>query len=290
VRLAEYGTVYRYERSGVAHGLMRARGFTQDDAHIFCTPEQLKTEIKGCLDLVDFVFKAFGFEYKAELSVRHLTDHSRYLGSDEVWRLAEAALTEALNEYGLPYARMEDEAAFYGPKIDFKVVDAIKRLWQLSTIQVDFNLPQRFDLGYIGSDNKPHQPIMVHRAILGSFERFFGILIEHYAGAFPVWLAPTQAIVLPISDRFNDKAVEVERRLQADGHRVQADLRGEKIGAKIRDAQLKKIPFMLVIGEREAASDAVAARDRVKGDTGAVGVAEFSARLKELVRTRALQT
>jgi threonyl-tRNA synthetase len=290
VRLAEYGTVYRYERSGVAHGLMRARGFTQDDAHIFCTPEQLKSEIKGCLDLVDFVFKAFGFEYKAELSVRHLTDHSRYLGSDEVWRLAETALTEALNEYGLPYARMEDEAAFYGPKIDFKVVDAIKRLWQLSTIQVDFNLPQRFDLEYVGSDNKPHQPIMVHRAILGSFERFFGILIEHYAGAFPVWLAPTQATVLPISDRFNDKAVEVERRLQADGHRVQADLRSEKLDRKIRDAQLKKIPFMLVIGEREAASDAVAVRDRVKGDTGAQQVAEFSARLKELVRTRALQT
>src|SRR6266508_215245 len=290
VRLAEYGTVYRYERSGVAHGLMRARGFTQDDAHIFCTPEQLKSEIKGCLDLVDLVFKAFGFEYKAELSVRHLTDHSKYLGSDEVWRLAEAALTEALNEYGLPYARMEDEAAFYGPKIDFKVVDAIKRLWQLSTIQVDFNLPQRFGLEYIGSDNKPHQPIMVHRAVLGSFERFFGILIEHYAGAFPVWLAPTQAIVLPISDRFNYKAVEVERRLQADGHRVQADLRGEKLDRKIRDAQLKKIPFMLVIGEREAASDAVAVRDRVKGDTGAHQVAEFSARLKELVRTRALQT
>jgi threonyl-tRNA synthetase len=290
VRLAEYGTVYRYERSGVAHGLMRARGFTQDDAHIFCTPEQLKSEIKGCLDLVDFVFKAFGFEYKAELSVRHSTDHSKYLGSDEVWNLAETALAEALNEYGLPYTRMEDEAAFYGPKIDFKVVDAIKRLWQLSTIQVDFNLPQRFGLEYIGSDNKPHQPIMVHRAILGSFERFFGILIEHYAGAFPVWLAPAQAIVLPISDRFNDKAVEVEKRLQADGHRVQADLRGEKIGAKIRDAQLKKIPFMLVIGEREAASDMVAVRDRVKGDTGAVSVAEFSARLKELAKMRALQT
>ena len=280
VRLGELGTVYRYERSGVMHGLMRVRGFTQDDAHIFCTPEQLKSEIKGCLDLVDFIFKAFGFEYKAELSVRHPTDHSKYLGSDDVWLLAEAALTEALNEYGLPYARMEDEAAFYGPKIDFKVVDAIKRLWQLSTIQVDFNLPQRFGVEYIGSDNKPHQPIMVHRAILGSFERFFGILIEHYAGAFPVWLAPTQAIVLPISDRFNEKAVEVERRLQADGHRVQADLRSEKVNAKIRDAHLKKIPFMLVIGEREAESGMVAVRQRGKDDTGAVSVTEFSARLK----------
>ncbi len=289
-RYAEYGMVYRYERSGVTHGLMRARGFTQDDAHLFCTPEQLNKEVIGCLDLVDFIFKAFGFEYKAELSVRHATDHSKYLGSDEVWTLAEGALTDALNQYGLPYVRMEDEAAFYGPKIDFKVVDAIKRTWQLSTIQVDFNLPQRFGIEFIGSDNKPHQPIMVHRAILGSFERFFGILIEHYAGAFPVWLAPVQAVVLPISDRFNDRAIAVERELQAAGHRVAADLRSEKIGAKIRDAQLKKIPFMLVIGEREAETGAVAVRDRVKGDTGAVPVAEFSARLLELARTRALQT
>ncbi|MBK9313300.1 MAG: threonine--tRNA ligase [Acidobacteria bacterium] len=285
-RYAEYGTVYRYERSGVAHGLMRARGFTQDDAHIFCTPEQLKSEIRGCLELVDFIFKAFGFEYKAELSVRHPTDHEKYLGSDEVWTLAETSLAEALVEYGLPFERMEDEAAFYGPKIDFKVVDAIKRTWQLSTIQVDFNLPNRFDLEYIGADNKPHQPIMVHRAILGSFERFFGILIEHYAGAFPVWLAPLQAIVLPISDRFNDRAGQVELELREAGFRVQADLRSEKIGAKIRDAQLKKIPFMLVIGEREAESGTVAVRDRVKGDTGALPVAEFTAHLRELVRTR----
>jgi threonyl-tRNA synthetase len=287
-RYAEYGTVYRYERSGVAHGLMRARGFTQDDAHIFCTPDQLKAEIFGCLDLVGFIFKAFGFEYKAELSVRHPTEHAKYLGSDEVWELSEKSLAEALDEYGLPYQRMEDEAAFYGPKIDFKVVDAIKRTWQLSTIQVDFNNPQRFELEYIGSDNKPHQPIMVHRAILGSFERFFGILIEHYAGAFPVWLAPVQAIVLPISDRFNERAVEIERELLDAGHRVQADLRSEKIGAKIRDAQLRKIPYMLVIGEREVESGAVAVRDRVEGDKGAVPVPEFGARLSELVRTRAL--
>jgi threonyl-tRNA synthetase len=289
-RYAEYGSVYRYELSGVTHGLMRARGFTQDDAHLFCTPDQLKDEVIGCLSLVDFVLKGFGFEYKAELSVRHATDHSKYLGSDEVWAQAEDALTKALDEYGLPYLRMEDEAAFYGPKIDFKVVDAIKRTWQLSTIQVDFNMPQRFGLEYIGSDNKPHQPIMVHRAVLGSFERFFGILIEHYAGAFPVWLAPAQAIVLPISDRFNDKAIEVERTLRDAGHRIAIDLRSEKIGAKIRDAQLKKIPFMLIIGEREAETGAVAVRDRVKGDTGAVPVAEFSARLAELSKTRALQT
>ncbi len=289
-RYAEYGMVYRYERSGVTHGLMRARGFTQDDAHLFCTPEQLKDEVKGCLELVDFIFKAFGFEYKAELSVRHATEHDKYIGSDEVWELAETALTEALNEYGLPYVRMEDEAAFYGPKIDFKVVDAIKRTWQLSTIQVDFTLPQRFGIEYTGADNKPHQPIMVHRAILGSFERFFGILIEHYAGAFPVWLAPVQAVVLPISDRFNEQAQKVEAELKAAGHRIAADLRSEKIGAKIRDAQLKKIPFMLVIGEREAESGLVSVRDRVKGDTGAVPVAEFSARLKELAGARALTT
>ncbi len=289
-RYAEYGTVYRYELTGVTHGLMRARGFTQDDAHIFCTPEQLKSEIFGCLDLVDFVLKAFGFEYEAELSVRHPTDYSKYMGADEGWVLAEKSLAEALAEYKLPYQRMEDEAAFYGPKIDFKVVDAIKRTWQLSTIQVDFNLPQRFELEFIGSDNKPHQPIMVHRAILGSFERFFGILIEHFAGAFPVWLAPVQGIILPISDRFNDRAIEVERELRAAGHRIQSDLRSEKIGAKIRDAQLKKIPFMLVIGERESESNTVAVRDRVKGDLGAVPVSEFSARLRELVETRALKT
>ncbi|MFN0123580.1 MAG: threonine--tRNA ligase [Blastocatellia bacterium] len=289
-RYAEYGMVYRYERSGVTHGLMRVRGFTQDDAHLFCTPEQLKDEVLGCLDLVDFIFKAFGFEYKAELSVRHATDHAKYLGADDVWELAEKALTDALNEYGLPYVRMEDEAAFYGPKIDFKVVDAIKRTWQLSTIQVDFNLPQRFGIEFNGSDNKPHQPIMVHRAILGSFERFFGILIEHYAGAFPVWLAPTQAIVLPISDKYNEAAAAVEKELRAAGHRVQTDQRSEKIGAKIRDAQLRKIPFMLVVGEREAADGTVAVRDRVHGDTGAVSVAAFAARLDELVRTRALIT
>jgi len=285
-RYAEYGSVYRYERSGVLHGLLRVRGFTQDDAHIFCTPEQLKGEIFACLDLVDYIFKAFGFEYKTELSVRHPTDHSKYMGPDEGWNLAEAALADALNERGLLYERMEDEAAFYGPKIDFKVVDAIKRLWQLSTIQVDYNLPQRFGIEYIGSDNRPHQPIMVHRAILGTFERFFGILIEHYAGAFPVWLAPVQAIVLPISDRFNEKAEQVTRQLLSHGHRVTADLRSEKIGAKIRDAQLRKVPYMLVIGEREVEMNTVAVRDRVKGDTGALPVAEFSARLRELVKLK----
>ncbi len=287
-RFAEYGTVYRYELSGVAHGLMRVRGFTQDDAHIFCTPDQLKAEIFGCLDLIDVVLRTFGFEYQTELSLRHPTDHSKYIGSDENWVQAETILAQALDERGLPYVRMEDEAAFYGPKIDFKVVDAIKRHWQLSTVQVDFTLPERFEIEYTAADNKPHRPIMVHRAILGSFERFFGILIEHYAGAFPVWLAPVQAIVLPISDKYNERARAVESELRAPGFRVAADLRGEKIGAKIRDAQLKKIPFMLIIGEREAGTGQVAVRDRVKGDLGAVSVGEFSARLNDLVRTRAL--
>ncbi|NOT63574.1 MAG: threonine--tRNA ligase [Acidobacteria bacterium] len=289
-RYAEYGMVYRYERSGVTHGLMRARGFTQDDAHLFCTPDQLVGEVLGCLDLVDAIFKAFGFTYKAELSVRHATDRNKYIGADDVWELAEKALTDGLNEYGLPYVRMEDEAAFYGPKIDFKVVDAIKRTWQLSTIQVDFTLPQRFGIEYIGADNARHQPIMVHRAILGSFERFFGILIEHYAGAFPVWLAPVQAVVLPISDRFNERAVQIETELKAAGHRVAIDTRSEKIGAKIRDAQLKKIPFMLIVGEKEAEAGTVAVRDKVKGDIGAIPVAEFSAQLKALNDSRALTT
>jgi threonyl-tRNA synthetase len=289
-RFSEYGTVYRYELSGVAHGLMRVRGFTQDDAHIFCTPDQLKDEIFGCLDLVDTVLRTFGFDYQTELSLRHPTDHSKYIGSKENWVRAETILTQALDERGLPYVRMEDEAAFYGPKIDFKVVDAIKRHWQLSTVQVDLNLPERFEIEYTAADNKPHRPIMVHRAILGSFERFFGILIEHYAGAFPVWLAPVQAIVLPISDKYNERSRAVESELRASGFRVTADLRGEKIGAKIRDAQLKKIPFMLIIGEREAGSGQVAVRDRVKGDLGAVSVGDFSARLNELVRTRSLTT
>ncbi len=289
-RFSEYGTVYRYELSGVAHGLMRVRGFTQDDAHIFCTPDQLKDEIFGCLDLVDTVLRTFGFDYQTELSLRHPTDHSKYIGSEENWVRAETILTQALDERGLPYVRMEDEAAFYGPKIDYKVVDAIKRRWQLSTVQVDLNLPERFEIEYTGPDNRPHRPIMVHRAILGSFERFFGILIEHYAGAFPVWLAPVQAIVLPISDKYNERARSVETELRASGFRVNADLRGEKIGAKIRDAQLKKIPFMLIIGEREAGTGQVAVRDRVKGDLGPISVGEFSTRMNELVRTRSLTT
>jgi threonyl-tRNA synthetase len=246
-RYAEYGTVYRYERSGVSHGLMRARGFTQDDAHIFCTPEQLKDEILGCLELVDFIVRIFGFEYRAELSVRHPTDHSKYLGSDEVWVLAEKALTEALEERGLAYKRMEDEAAFYGPKIDFKVVDAIQRLWQLSTIQVDF-MPQRFELEYIGADNKP-QPIMVHRAILGSFERILWHPHRALRRAFPCGSLPCRRA--PISDKYNDHALEVERQLSDAGLPREHRYLRRKIGAKIRDAQLKKIPFMLIIGERE---------------------------------------
>jgi len=290
MRLAEFGTVYRAELSGVVHGLLRVRGFTQDDAHLFCTPETLRQEILGCLDFAVLVYQTFGFDrYKIELSVRGPEDKSKYLGSDEVWTLAEEALRDALNERGLPYTRVEGEAAFYGPKIDVKVVDAIGRSWQLTTIQVDFNLPERFQLEYIGSDNVPHQPIMIHRALLGSLERFFGILIEHYEGKFPVWLAPVQAIVLPITDRQNEYALNIQRALRWQGFRVDVDLESEKIGAKIRRAQLQRIPFMLVVGDREMQENKVAVRERSKGDTGAVSLDEFAARLHKLVSTRAIE-
>ncbi len=289
IRLAEFGTVYRYERSGVLHGLLRVRGFTQDDAHIFCTPETLRQEIVGCLDLAELVYRTFGFQYKVELSVRDPRDPSKYMGGEERWAWAEHTLAEALEQVGFSYAVIEGEAAFYGPKIDIKVVDAIGRDWQLGTIQLDFNLPERFDLEYIGEDNRPHRPIMIHRAILGSLERFFGILIEHYAGAFPLWLAPVQAIVLPITDKQNEYARAVQERLCQAGLRVEADLRGEKIGAKIRHAQLQKIPFMLVVGAREAATGTVSVRERTRGEKGVMSVDAFLEHALHLVRTRALQ-
>ncbi|MCS6817560.1 MAG: threonine--tRNA ligase [Blastocatellia bacterium] len=289
MRLAEFGTVYRYERSGVLHGLLRVRGFTQDDAHIFCTPETLKQEIMGCLDLAQLVYRTFGFAYTVELSVRDPNEPDKYMGGDERWTWAERTLAEALEEMDFTYTVIEGEAAFYGPKIDIKVVDAIGRQWQLGTIQLDFNLPERFDLEYVGEDNRPHRPIMIHRAILGSLERFFGILIEHYAGAFPLWLAPVQAIVLPITDKQNDYARAVQERLRAAGLRVDVDLRGEKIGAKIRQAQLQKIPFMLVVGAREVETETVSVRERGRGDTGAVPVAAFLERALHLIRTRAVE-
>jgi threonyl-tRNA synthetase len=289
LRYAELGTCYRAELSGTLHGLMRVRGFTQDDAHIFCTPETVRTEIVNCIQFAFDLLRAFGFEeFKIELSVRGTNPTKRYLGSDEHWERAEQALVEAMAEQNLPYERMEDEAAFYGPKIDIKVKDSIGRLWQLTTVQFDFNLPERFELEYIGEDNKPHRPVMVHRALFGSVERFFGVLIEHYAGAFPMWLAPAQVAVLPITDRINEYAGKVAEELRAAGLRVELNVRNDKIGAKIRDAQMQKVPFMLVLGDREVEEGKVAVRERLKGDIGAMSPAEFKEMARRLIETRAL--
>ena len=288
LRYAELGTCYRAELSGALHGLIRARGFTQDDAHIFCTSETVRSEIVGCIDFAFNVYEVFGFkDYKVELSVRG-DDRSLYFGEDKDWESAEAALVDALNSRGIPYQRIEGEAAFYGPKIDIRVEDAIGRAWQLTTVQFDFNLPERFQLEYIGEDNKPHRPIMIHRALFGSMERFFGVLIEHYAGAFPMWLAPVQIAVLPITDRVNEYAEGLARELREAGFRVEANLRSEKIGAKIRDAQLQKVPFMLVLGDREMEQKTVAVRERARGDIGVMSVAEFKEMARRLVETRAL--
>ena len=289
IRYAELGTCYRAELSGTLHGLTRVRGFTQDDAHLFCTPENVRPEIVGCIDFAFDVYETFGFkDFKVELSVRGNDPNAHYLGSDEDWENAEAALVDALNARGIPYTRVEGEAVFYGPKIDIRVEDAIGRTWQLTTVQFDFNLPQRFQLEYIGEDNKPHQPVMIHRALFGSVERFFGVLIEHYAGAFPLWLAPVQIAVLPITDRVNEYAEALARELRAEGFRVEANLRSEKIGAKIRDAQLQKVPFMLVLGDREMEQGTVAVRERAKGDIGVMSIAEFKQMARTLVETRAL--
>jgi threonyl-tRNA synthetase len=289
LRYAELGTVYRAELSGTLHGLTRVRGFTQDDAHIFCTPDSVRAEILGCIDFAFHLFGVFGFkDIKVELSVRGDDPNAHYLGSDEDWDNAEAALVDALEARGIPHRRVEGEAVFYGPKIDIRVEDAIGRNWQLTTVQFDFNLPRRFQMEYIGEDNKPHQPIMIHRALFGSMERFFGVLIEHYAGVFPLWLAPVQVAVLPITDRVNEYAEEVSRELRAAGLRVESNLRSEKIGAKIRDAQLQKIPFMLVLGDREMEQKAVAVRERSKGDIGVMSIAEFRDLARKLVDTRAL--
>jgi threonyl-tRNA synthetase len=288
LRYAEFGTCYRAELSGALHGLIRARGFTQDDAHLFCTPETVRSEIVSCIDFAFNVYKVFGFkDYKVELSVRG-DDKSLYFGEDADWESAEAALVDALNSREIPYQRVEGEAAFYGPKIDIRVEDAIGRAWQLTTVQFDFNLPERFQLEYIAEDNKPHRPIMIHRALFGSMERFFGVLIEHYAGAFPMWLAPVQVAVLPITDRVNEYAEEVARELRVAGFRVESNLRSEKIGAKIRDAQLQKVPFMLVLGDREMEQKTVAVRERARGDIGVMSIAEFKEMAQRLVETRAL--
>lgn len=276
VRLGELGTVYRYERSGTMHGLLRVRGFTQDDAHIFCTPEQIEDEIVNCLDFATDTLNTFGFkEYKAEISTWDGGISGKYDGEPANWSLAEGALRKACDRLGIHATVIPDEAAFYGPKIDVKLVDAIGRLWQLSTVQFDFTLPRRFELEYIAEDGKKHRPLMVHRALFGSVERFFGILIEHYAGAFPVWLAPVQAAILPITDKQAEYAHQVAEKLKAAGVRVSVDDRSEKVNLKIRDAQMQKVPYMLVVGGREADAGQVAVRHRKRGDLGPTSVEEF---------------
>ena len=271
MRVAELGRVHRHELSGALHGLMRVRAFTQDDAHIFMLPEQIKDEIKGVVSLIDSVYKVFGFEYHMELSTRPESS----IGTDEEWEVAENGLREALEELNLPYKLNPGDGAFYGPKIDFHLRDCLGRTWQCGTIQLDMQLPQRFDITYIGQDGEKHRPVMIHRVAFGSIERFIGILIEHYAGKFPVWLAPTQVKVLPISDKYNDYAKEVKKALFDKGIRVEIDDRAEKTGFKIREAQLQKVPYMLIVGEKEEADKKVSVRSRDNGEIGSLDLNEF---------------
>ena len=288
-RYSEAGTVYRAELSGTLHGLMRVRGFTVDDAHLFVRPDQIQAEIADCLDFAIKVFDTYGFQkVKFELSVRGEADNKLYLGSDETWRSSEEQLARALDVRGISYERMEGEAAFYGPKIDIKIEDAIGRIWQLGTIQVDWNLPERFELEYTGEDNQKHRPVMIHRALFGSIERFFGVLIEHYAGAFPLWLAPVQVALLPITDRINEYAEAIAKELKDAGFRVEANLKSDKIGAKIRDAQLQKVPYMLVLGDKELEEQKVAVRERKQGDIGAVSLKEFKEMITQQRLSRSL--
>ncbi len=287
IRLGELGTVYRYERSGVMHGLLRVRGFTQDDAHIFCTPDQIEDEVVSCLEFAIDVLKTFGFEqYEAELSTWDGGKSGKYDGTPEQWALAENALKKAVERLNLKVSITPDDAAFYGPKIDMKLLDALGRKWQLSTVQFDFTLPQKFGLEYVAEDGKKHQPLMVHRALYGSIERFFGILIEHYAGAFPLWLAPVQMVVMPITDRQLEYAQRVHARLEEAGLRSHLDDRKEKVQLKIRDAQLQKVPYMLVVGDREAESGAVSVRHRKHGDLGAKPLEKFVEEVTQLVATK----
>jgi len=288
-RYSEAGTVYRAELSGTLHGLMRVRGFTVDDAHLFVRPDQIQVEISDCLDFAIKVFETYGFEkVRFELSVRGDADNKLYLGSDETWRSSEEQLARALDAREIQYERIEGEAAFYGPKIDIKIEDAIGRIWQLGTIQVDWNLPERFQLEYTGEDGQKHRPVMIHRALFGSIERFFGVLIEHYAGAFPLWLAPVQVIVLPITDRINEYAQTVATELREAGFRVETNLKSDKIGAKIRDAQMQKIPYMVVLGDKELEEQKVAIRERKQGDIGQMSLAEFLGVITEQKMLRSL--
>ncbi len=284
LRLAEFGTVYRYEQSGELHGLTRVRGFTQDDAHIFCAPDQIKDEFLKVMDIIFYIFKALKFDnYEAQISLRDPNNKEKYIGSDENWHLAEQAIIEACAEKGLKARTELGEAAFYGPKLDFMVKDAIGRRWQLGTIQVDYNLPERFQLEYTGSDNQKHRPVMIHRAPFGSMERFVAVLLEHTAGRFPRWLAPEQCVVLPISEKFNDYAREVVKELDKYDIRAEVDDRNEKIGKKIRDNELRRIPYMLIVGEKEAENGEISVRKQGEGDKGTVKIATFAQNLADEV-------
>jgi threonyl-tRNA synthetase len=289
-RYAELGNVYRYERSGTMHGLLRVRGFTQDDAHIFCMPSQIESEVEACIDFAEAVLRTFGFnEFKVELSTWDPKDRKSYTGSDENWNLAIGSLERVLKAKGIPYKTIPGEAAFYGPKIDIKLVDVLGRLWQLSTVQFDFTLPARFELEYVGEDGNRHQPVMVHRALFGSVERFFGVLIEHYAGAFPFWLAPVQIGLVPISERHTAYAAKVEVELKAAGFRVETDARNEKMNSKIRDLANQKVPYILVFGDKEEGAGAVSVRTRGKGDQGSMPLTEFVAKAKGLVESKSTE-
>lgn len=285
LRLAEFGTVYRYEQSGELHGLTRVRGFTQDDAHLFCTPDQVKNEFKKVIDLVLYVFESLGFtEYTAQISLRDQEDRSKYIGSEANWEISESAIIEAAAEKGLKTVTEYGEAAFYGPKLDFMVKDALGRRWQLGTIQVDYNLPERFELEYVDSDNTRKRPVMIHRAPFGSMERFVAVLLEHCGGNLPFWLAPLQVKVLPISDKYNEYAQSVVRALATEDLRAEIDDRAEKIGRKIRDTEMMKVPYMLIVGEKEAADGMVSVRKHGEGDKGAMPIAQFAGEMRAIVK------
>ncbi len=276
MRMAELGTVYRYERSGVLHGITRVRGFTQDDAHIFCGPEQLEEEVKNALEFCLHILKSFGFnDFDIYLSTRP----KKSVGTDEEWELAQNSLEQALQKAKVNFSMDEGEGVFYGPKIDIKIKDSLNRSWQCSTIQVDFNLPERYELEFINRKGEKQRPIMVHRALMGSLERFFGVMVEHYAGAFPVWLAPVQATIMTIAEAHGDFAMQVKAKLEQEGLRVELDDRNEKLGFKIREAQMKKVPYMLIIGDKEMQADSVSVRSRQDGDQGVKTIADFTARI-----------
>jgi threonyl-tRNA synthetase len=291
LRLAEFGTVYRYEQSGELSGMTRVRGFTQDDAHIFCSDDQVADEFKGCIEMTQYVLNCLGLKnYRVRLGFRD-PDSDKYVGSDEAWKRAQASLVEVCQSLGMEFTEEPGEAAFYGPKADFVVNDCLGREWQLGTVQLDYNLPsaERFDLEYIGADNHPHKPVMIHRAPLGSLERFVGVLIEHFAGAFPLWLAPEQVRVLTVSEKSEEYGRRVVDQLTVAGLRVEGDFRAEKLGAKIRDGQLELIPYMLVVGPKDEAAGTVSVRDRIDGDLGAIPIAEAIAKLQQEAADRVVR-